>query len=120
MVSVLIVDDDVFLHKVLERILSIGGHTVMDHAYDGAEAVEIFNRSNPKPDIILMDHRMPVMNGASATREIKHIDPNTRILFISADETVKSVALEAGALGFLTKPIRSKELFAAIERHMSQ
>lgn len=119
MVSVLVVDDDVFLHKVLERILSIGGHEVVAHAYDGSEAVNIFNKLEPKPDIILMDHRMPVMNGASATREIKHIDPNTRILFISADETIKGEALEAGALGFLTKPIRSKELFAAIERHMS-
>jgi len=119
MASILIVDDDAFLHKVLDRILSIGGHTVVGHAYDGAEAVDLFNGFNPKPDIILMDHRMPVMNGASATREIKHIDPNTRILFISADETVKNEALDAGALGFLTKPIRSTELFAAIEKHMS-
>lgn len=120
MASILIVDDDVFLHKVLERVLSIGGHTVVGHAYDGAEAVEMFNGLNPRPDIVLMDHRMPVMNGASATREIKHMYPNSRILFISADDTVKVDALGAGALGFLTKPIRSKELFAAIEKHVSQ
>jgi two-component system chemotaxis response regulator CheY len=119
MVSVLIVDDDVFLHKVLDRILSIGGHDVVGHAYDGAEAVEMFNGLNPKPDIILMDHRMPVMNGTSATREIKHMDPDTRILFISADETIQSEAMQAGALAFLTKPIRSADLFAAIEKHMS-
>jgi len=119
-VSVLIVDDDVFLHKVLDRILSIGGHSVVGHAYDGAEAIEMFIGLNPKPDIILMDHRMPVMNGTSATREIKHLNSNCRIIFISADDTVMNDALHAGALGFLTKPIRSKDLFAAIEKHMSQ
>lgn len=119
MASVLIVDDDIFLHKVLNRILSIGGHTVVGHAYNGAEAVDMFNGLNPKPDIILMDHRMPIMNGATATREIRHKSPKSRILFISADNTVRNDAMNAGALGFLTKPIRSKELFAAIDTHMS-
>jgi len=119
MASILIVDDDAFLHKVLERILAINGHTVAGHAYDGAEAVEIFTAANPKPDIILMDHRMPVMNGTTATREIMHIDSSTRVLFISADETVKEEAIESGALDFLTKPIRSAELFAAIDKHLN-
>ena len=118
MASVLIVDDDNFLHKVLERILTIGGHQVIGHADDGAEAIEVYVQLNPKPDIILMDHRMPIMNGTTATRELLHMDPSARILFISADETVKSEAMEAGALGFLTKPIRSKDLFFAIEAHM--
>ncbi len=120
MASVLIVDDDTFLHKVLERILVIGGHTVAGHAYNGAEAIEMFTVSNPKPDIILMDHRMPVMNGTSATREIKNIESSSRILFISADDTVRNEALEAGALDFLTKPMRSADLFAAIDKHMQQ
>jgi len=117
MASVLIVDDDTFLHKVLDRILSIGNHEVVGHAYDGAESIEIFSELEPKPDIILMDHRMPVMNGVTATREIMHINPDTKILFISADETVMTEAIEAGALAFLTKPIRSADLFAAIEKY---
>ena len=119
MATVLIVDDDNFLHKVLERILIIGGHQVVGHADDGAEAIEVFVQLNPKPDIILMDHRMPIMNGTTATRELLHMDPSAKILFISADETVKPAAMDAGALGFLTKPIRSKDLFSAIEAHMS-
>ena len=120
MATVLIVDDDVFLHKVLNRILSIGGHTVVGHAYNGAEAVDMFKALNPKPDVILMDHRMPIMNGATATREIRIENPKSCILFVSADNTVRDDAIDAGALGFLTKPIRSKELFAAINKHMSQ
>jgi two-component system chemotaxis response regulator CheY len=115
-VSVLIVDDDVFLHKVLERILVVGGHTVLYHAYNGAKAFEIYSTSNPKPDIVLMDHRMPIMNGVTATKEILKADPCACIIFISADETVRNEALKSGALDFLTKPIRSAQLFAAIEK----
>jgi two-component system chemotaxis response regulator CheY len=116
--TILIVDDDNFLHKVLERILTIAGHRVVGHAYDGAEAVERFRQLNPKPEIILMDHRMPVMSGAAATREILGSSPGVKVLFVSADETVRQEALEAGALGFLTKPIRSADLFAAIDAHI--
>jgi two-component system chemotaxis response regulator CheY len=118
MTSVLIVDDDQFLHKVLERLLTIGGHKVMDHAYNGAEAIEKYVSANDKPDLILMDHRMPVMNGAIATRELLKLDPNVKIVFISADGTVKDEAMEAGALGFLIKPIRSKDLFEAVEKYV--
>ncbi|TET11213.1 MAG: response regulator, partial [Candidatus Thorarchaeota archaeon] len=46
MATVLIVDDDSFLHRVLERILTIGGHQVVGHADDGAEAIEVFVQQN--------------------------------------------------------------------------
>ena len=117
MVTVLIVDDDIFLHKVLERILMIGGHTVVGHAYNGAEALEQYAKLNPRPDIILMDHRMPIMNGTTTTRELRAVDSSVRILFISADESVQATAIEAGALDFLIKPIRAAVLFAALEKH---
>jgi CheY-like chemotaxis protein len=60
------------------------------------------------------------MDGASATRKIIQMEPRSRILFISADDSVKMDALEAGALGFLTKPIRSKVLFATIREYVFQ
>lgn len=119
MVSVLIVDDDVFLHKVLERILIVGGYETAGHAYEGAEAIEVFITLNPKPDIILMDHRMPGMNGITATREILDIYSEARILFFCADETVRDEAIESGALDFLTKPIRSTRLFEAIDKYVT-
>ncbi|MFW9919263.1 MAG: response regulator [Candidatus Thorarchaeota archaeon] len=119
MTSVLIVDDDNFLHTVLGRILNIGGHEVVAHAYDGAEAIEKYTQLSQKPEIILMDHRMPVMNGAEATKKILKINPKAKIIFISADESVRRIALTAGALDFLTKPIRSKYLFAIIEKYSS-
>ena len=119
MVTVLIVDDDRFLHKVLERVLTIGGHQVVDHAFDGAEAIEKFVSLNPRPDIILMDHRMPVMNGTTATREIMQLDSEAKVLFVSADDTLKDEALSAGAVGFLTKPIRSATLNRAIYEYVA-
>lgn len=120
MVSVLIVDDDVSIQKGLSRILSIGGYAVVGHAFNGVEAIELFIGLMPKPDIILMDYRMPIMNGVDATRKITRMNPNSRIIFISADDAFRFEAFNAGALDFLTKPIRSKDLFAAIEKQMFQ
>jgi len=114
---IMIVDDDSYLHKVLERILVIGGHEIVGHAYNGVEAIEQFVGMNPKPDIILMDHRMPVMNGATATRELIKIDSEVKVIFISADESVQEEAIQAGSLDFLTKPIRAKVIFNAIEKY---
>jgi two-component system chemotaxis response regulator CheY len=116
MVSVLIVDDDMFLHKVIERLLSVGGYETAGHAYNGAEAVEFYSKANPRPDIVLMDHRMPIMNGVTAAKEIMRIDPSACIIFISADDTVRDEAFGSGALDFLVKPIRSAQLFGAIEK----
>ena len=117
MVTVFIVDDDTLLQHVLERILSIGGHIVLDSAYNGKEAIEKFMDFDPKPDIILMDYRMPVMDGAKATRELIQLDSSVRIVFISGDDTLKDEAINAGALDFLVKPISSSTLFEAIEKY---
>jgi two-component system chemotaxis response regulator CheY len=114
MANILIVDDDVFIHKVMERALAIGGHVVVGHAYNGVEAVELVSEMKPRPQIIIMDQRMPIMDGISATKEIFSIDPTIRILFVSADETATTDALNAGAYRFLTKPIRTVELLEAV------
>lgn len=65
---------------------------------------------NPKPEIILMDYRMPVMDGIMATKELKRMDPSCRIIFLSADETAMEAALASGASAFKTKPVRIEEL----------
>jgi two-component system chemotaxis response regulator CheY len=114
MARVMIVDDDMFVHRVLERVMQLGGHEVVGHANDGAEAVEKFVSLNPPPEVILMDHRMPVKSGLKATREILGFNPSVRILFVSADETVRNDAIDAGALAFLSKPVRSNQLLEAI------
>ncbi len=114
--TVMIVDDDEFLHRVMSRILSLGGYEVVAHAYNGAEAVEIYREMNDKPDLIIMDHRMPVMSGTEATLGILKINAKAKIVFVSADESAMAEAVSIGAAGFLVKPIRSNDLFKALDK----
>ncbi len=120
MVSILIVDDDHFVHHVIGRLLISHGYPNIERAFDGAEAIQMYSSLSIKPDIILMDHRMPMMNGTSATRAILEMNPSQRILFVSADESVIQEALDAGAIGFLIKPIRAIQLLEAIEKAMNE
>ncbi len=120
MAKIMIADDDVFLHRVMARVLGLGGHQVVAHAYNGLEAFKKYANLNDKPDVILMDHRMPVMDGVHATKEILRVDPHAKILFISADESAKEEALKAGAAGFLVKPVRSTMLFKEIDEVLSK
>ena len=112
--TIMVVDDDGFLHSVFERMMNILGHTIVANAYNGEEAIEKYVSLNPKPDIILMDQRMPVMNGIEATNEILRINPSALIIFVSADDSISEETVTVGAVGFLTKPVRSKEIQVAL------
>ncbi len=120
MTTVMIVDDEEFIHQVLERILELGGHSVVRKAYNGAQALEQFAKLIPPPDVILMDHRMPVLDGITATKEILKIDAFAKIFFISADDSVRQKAIDSGALEFFLKPITFADLKAALKRHTDQ
>ncbi len=67
-----------------------------------------------KPVVIIMDQRMPIKDGVSATQEILKMDPGATIFFGSADLHIEKEALAAGAKGFLLKPFRIEELLEAI------
>lgn len=66
-----------------------------------------------------MDHRMPFKNGLDTTKEILHYDSHAKIFFISADSSIKSRALDTGAVRFLGKPIRSANLLKQIEEFLN-
>jgi two-component system chemotaxis response regulator CheY len=114
MVSIFIVDDDENLHRVYRSFFSMKGFDVIGSAFDGAEAVKMFSSLNPRPDVLLMDYRMPIKDGVSATREIRTMDPASKIIFLSADETAREHALKAGAISFLIKPVRFAQLLQTI------
>lgn len=65
-----------------------------------------------------MDHRMPSKNDLEVTEEILSINPNSKIIFISADYSVRDKALKMGAIDFLGKPIDFTSLFRIIEKHI--
>ena len=69
-----------------------------------------------KPDIILMDHRMPIKNGIEASKEIMKIDGKTKIIFLSADNSIKEEALSIGVIKFRDKPFSIKQLINDITK----
>ncbi len=116
MTSVLIVDDEMFIVELYRDILQLRGYKVVGTAFDGEEALRKYTTSNDKPDVIIMDHRMPVMNGVQATREIMKMNPNQKVIFVSADVLVEKEAREAGAVEFLPKPFRMDDLIEKMKR----
>lgn len=116
MSTVMIVDDELFIVELYRDILQLRGYKVMATAFDGEEAVRKYAASNEKPDVILMDHRMPVMNGVEATKEIIRLNPRQKIVFVSADILVEKEARDAGAIEFLPKPFRMDDLLEKMEK----
>jgi two-component system chemotaxis response regulator CheY len=112
---VAIVDDERSLVEVYQKILEMKGIPVCFVAYDGDEAVKLFKKHNPRPCVVLMDYRMPMVNGVEATKQILKMDSETKVIFISADERVRSEAIKAGAVMFVQKPASMKEIIAAVE-----
>jgi len=98
--------------------LKLEGHEIVAKAFNGEEAIEIYKNLQNAPDIILMDHRMPSKDGVEVTEEILSINPNSKIIFVSADYTVRDKALEVGAIDFLEKPIDFNTLFRIIKKHL--
>ncbi len=111
---ILLVDDDELLRGILASMLS--DYTVIE-ADNGKTAVKLFKIH--KPDIVLMDIVMPVMNGVEATKEILKEDPNTIVLAITAFAPLKGKEmLEAGAKELISKPITRKGLNEVVERYL--
>ncbi|MBD3197911.1 MAG: response regulator [Candidatus Lokiarchaeota archaeon] len=120
MPRVFIVEDDKSIQTLYKKFLNLYGFDVIDTASNGEEAVEKFKNFEIKPDIILMDHRMPVKDGIQATREILELKKNCNIIFASADKTIKEQALSMGILGFLEKPFSLEKLISQIKRSIPQ
>lgn len=122
-VRVLIVDD----HPVVREGLTgmIAGHAatiddrrieVVGEAGDGREAIDLFRRL--QPDIVLMDLRMPGMDGVQAIEQIREESPQARILVLTTYDSDADIlrAVEAGATGYLMKDSPRRELFRAIQK----
>jgi len=112
---VLLADDQPLLRRGFRMILEAeDGVTVTGEAGDGAEAVELARRV--RPDVVLMDIRMPGTNGIEATRRITAAEPGVRVLVLTTFDLDEYAfgALQAGASGFLLKDVRPHELVAAV------
>ncbi|MFX0032453.1 MAG: response regulator [Candidatus Hodarchaeota archaeon] len=114
----LIVEDDLSLRTLYQKALSSRGYEVIGLAKDGEQAVKMYSDFSEKPDVIIMDHRMPIKNGIEATKEILNnsVEKKPKIIFASADQTIKDLALSIGITSFKSKPFTLENLFNNIEK----
>lgn len=116
MIRVLIVDDQVIVCAGLQVILSASPSlSVVGVAHNGAEALALAEQL--RPDVVLMDLNMPVMNGVQATRALRERLPGAAVIALTTydDERWVVDAVRAGAAGYLLKDTGQPELVAAIE-----
>ncbi len=113
--SIFIVEDDIYLRLLYEKALNLKGYTVLASAKNGKEAIEMFKNFSTRPDIIIMDHRMPLKNGLETTKEMLEMDQDLKIIFVSADKSVRNQALSMGAKIFTDKPCTIQDLYKDIE-----
>lgn len=120
MKKVLIVDDDVSIHKMLEPSLVSNGYQVIS-AKTGEEGLQMAQQN--KPDIIILDVILPGMKGRAVCATLKK-NPETKeipVLFLTSKDSPDDVQaeLEAGGIGHLTKPINSQYLISQIKKLLS-
>ncbi|MEU4821199.1 response regulator transcription factor [Actinomadura sp. NPDC023710] len=115
MTRVLIADDQTLVRGGFRMILSRSGIEVVGEAADGLEAVSAARRL--RPDVVLMDIRMPGMDGLEATRRVLADDPACRVLILTTFDLDRYVysALAAGASGFLLKDVTPEHLVASVK-----
>ena len=112
---VMLVDDRLLVRNGIASLLRARGHEVVAEAGNGLEALETVGQV--LPDLILMDIRMPQMNGLEATRLIKAQYPDMKIvmLTVSDDEQDLFEAIKSGAHGYLLKDLEATQFFEALE-----
>lgn len=118
MPKVLVVDDAAFARVTLRNVLTPAGYTV-EEACNGAEAVAKYSEVNP--DVVTMDITMPEKDGIQATREIMQMDPNARVVMVSAlgQEKMVKDAILSGAKDFIVKPFKPDRVLSALDRVLS-
>ncbi len=112
---VLIVDDEKLARSRLRELLTeIGGHTVVGEAINGSDAIE--KTVTLKPELLLMDIRMPVMDGLEAAMHLSGIENPPGVIFTTAYDQHALEAFEVNAVDYLLKPIRKDRLAAALKK----
>jgi len=113
--KVLLVDDSGLARRSTRRILEGAGYAVVE-AEDGLAALERY--SIEKPDVVLLDLVMKGMYGLEVLEKLRQLDPDARVIVVTADVQTSSRDLveAAGAAGFLCKPIEAAQILEMIER----
>lgn len=117
--TVAIIEDEREIVELYIKICQSAGLNIAFTAYDGGEGLEAFKNSLC-PDVILIDHRMPVLTGLEAMKTMLDIEPCARFIFLSASEEIRDESLEAGARAFLKKPSTIAEIKGTIAKVLDE
>ena len=110
---ILVVDDDPSILSTVADILEFEGYTV-ERAANGAEGLAVVERMRPR--LVLLDMRMPVLDGWQFARTLKERGIKLPILVMTAAQDARRWAQEIGAQGYISKPFELPDLLAAVER----
>jgi len=115
-ITILVAEDEIYNMLYINELFSKTTFKIVE-ANNGQEAVDIV-KSNPEINLVLMDIKMPVMNGKEAVKEIKKLRPDLPVIALSAFamESDKEIALSTGFDSYLSKPLDKKLLFELIEK----
>ena len=116
---VLVVDDESLIRMDLRDILESQGHTVVGEGANGVEAIQLCQ--DLAPDIVLMDVKMPELDGIEAARQIRHkrLAPVVLLTAYSQDDLIQK-ASQSGVYGYLIKPLREPDLGPALQMAMGR
>lgn len=116
MKTVLVVDDAAFMRLSIKNMLEKNGFTVIGEAENGLVAVQKY--SELKPNIVTMDITMPEMDGLTALKTIRMMDPNASIVMLSAmgQQAMVKDAVILGAKGFVVKPFKEETVMGALSK----
>lgn len=115
MATLLVVDDAAFMRMRCSKLLAENGYKVIE-AENGAQAVQMYQKH--KPDAVLLDITMPEMDGLTALKEIRKMDPNARVAMVTAmgQQSIVMEALKSGARDFVLKPFQSDRVLGTVKK----
>ena len=115
MARILVVDDAKFMRKLYEAILEDEPHELVATASNGTEGVDAYEEHDP--DVVIMNIRMPILDGIEATDEITDRDPDATVVICSGNQQEEKMkaAIRAGASDYVTKPFQREGLLTAIQ-----
>jgi len=113
MSKILLVEDDSQTRHLLKEVFTRKGYEIIE-AVDGEDAINIFKKLQEKPDIIILDFRLPKLNGLEVSKEILAINPLSKILIVTGDPKINHTELLNYGIRFKRKPVEMFELLKEI------